>query len=251
MSKSKVALAKVKQESTASSVIDAISGWEQEQKRKLVDLGQGPKSYKEILSYLKNEIALADTMVDVNYTVKCFRDDGVYQLNRAIEELVGASPAKIEKNPSGGTRNVETLDIELANGVRKKVIYGAINLPDMGEDANINIGYNFRNRELFVTGSCQHKFSPLMDQIINRTKQLLNTESIYKDMAIELDGNFTPKALNLSNIDKELMVISTKVQFNLRPLLGRIRNPEECKAKGIPLKYGVLFSGRYGEPFSA
>src|SRR5690606_32457536 len=74
----------------------------------------------------------------------------------------------------------------------------------------------------------------------------LNTESIYQNQAIELDANFRPKIVDLSNIDKEFMILSEKTKQDLKPLMSRIEHPDKCRAKGIPLKTGILMEGPYG-----
>ena len=121
-----------------------------------------------------------------------------------------------------------------------------IDLPDAGEDAHIDIAYDQSRTTLFVKGSCQFRFAPVIDSIISRTKQLLNTQSIYKDQAFELGADYKPKILPLHNIDKEFMVLSDEAEMALRPLMARITRADECRAKNIPLKYGVLMAGSYG-----
>jgi hypothetical protein len=71
-------------------------------------------------------------MVSFRYKIPCFRNDGVYQLHRSIEENIGVAASKADQKPSGGGDHpMDTLDITLADGTRKKIPYGTINLPDM------------------------------------------------------------------------------------------------------------------------
>ena len=55
-----------------------------------------------------------------------------------------------------------------------------------------------------------------------------------------------PKILDLSSIDNQLMVLSKKTQYDLRPIYARLNNPQLCIEKGIPLKFGALLEGSYG-----
>ena len=225
-----------------------INKYDQVQKDKLVKLGNGRKSYKDILIYLDNEIKMSTKIASFRHSIMCFKNDGVYQLNKAIEEIYGASAAKAEGGgPSGGSdRPIETIDVILADGTRIKAPYGQIDLPELGEDANINIQYDQVENVLLITGQCEFRFSPMIDDIVTGTRHLLNTESVYKDQAIELDSQCNPTVMDLSNIDKEFMVLSAKTQYDLRPLMTRIEKPEQCIEKGIPLKTGVLLEGIYG-----
>jgi len=224
--------------------------WELEKKAELVKLGQGPKAYNEILAHLESEIENAGRMTNFDYKISCFMSDGVYQLNRAIEEIIGVSHVQQGKQPSGGgDRPMDTVDVRLANGVRKKVPYGNIELPDMGEDAIIQIGYSNGSKFLHVRGKCQFKFNSLIDTIIDRTKELLNTDSIYKNQTFEINANVEggqPQIIDLGTLDKEVMILSEETEGALSPLYARILHAENCKKAGIPMKFGAILEGPYG-----
>ena len=228
-------------------VKNRISKYEEQQKQKLVQLGQSKKSYVNILAFLESEIAQSTKMSNFSYRLLCFRDDGIYQLNRAIEEIYGVSSGKADSNASGGEKMIETVDITLSDGTRIKVPYGNIALPEAGNGAQIKINYDYGTQTLLVTGSCEFRFSSLMDDIIERTRELLTTESIYRNQAIEIvDESCLPKIIDLTNIDKEFMVLSDETKYSLIPLEARIKKSEACISKGIPLKFGALLEGPYG-----
>lgn len=223
--------------------------WDKEKKQELINLGNSQKSYDSIVRYLEVEIANSKRMTNFEYKISCFKNDGIYQLSRAIEQFIGVSDVKNEEKPSGGEGNMNTIDIQLADGTRKKVPYGDINLPNMGENAMVSIGYDNQRQVLYVSGSCQFRFQHLMDQIIDRTNELLNTDSIYKNQAFEINGNTNdgqPILMDLKNIDKEIMILSDETEYALSPLKARITKPQECLAKNIPLKFGCLLEGPYG-----
>ena len=224
--------------------------WDAEKKADLKVLSEGPKPYSEILLYLENEISSSKKMTDFRYKIPCFMNDGIYQLSRAIEENIGVTSVQDDKGgPSSGPANMSTIDMTLANGVRKKIPYGDINLPGMGENARIQIRYNIENKNLHVTGSAEFKYQTLLDKIIDRTIVLLNTDSIYKNQAIEIDGNIDsgqPRVLSLEHIDKEIMILSVDTEYELSPLYARILHPERCIANRIPIKFGALLDCGYG-----
>jgi SpoVK/Ycf46/Vps4 family AAA+-type ATPase len=113
----------------------------------------------------------------------------------------------------------------------------------------IQIYYADAERKLYIRGKCQFKFQSLIDSIIDRTKQLLKTDSIYKDLTIEIhkdiDGG-QPSILNLDKYAQEVMILSEKTNYAIRPLKARILHPEKCKRAGIPMKFGALLEGPYG-----
>lgn len=225
--------------------------WDNEKKADLVKIGNSAKPYADILVFLETEIANSKRMTAFRYKIPCFMNDGIYQLHRAIEENVGSSSIKEEEaGPSGGGgRPVDTIDITLANGVRKKIPYGEIDLPGMGDGAKIEIFYSEREKYLSVKGSCQFKFQALIDKIIDRANELLNTDSIYKSQAFEINAAVNagqPQIMNLNNLDTEIMILSEETEYALSPLTARIEFPEKCLEKGIPMKFGCLLEGGYG-----
>lgn len=225
-----------------------VNQYEEKQKKKLVELGEGPKPWRDIVKFLKNEIELAAKMSNFHHQILCFRSDGCYALNRAIEMIYGVSQGKGDDKPSGGGEsNLETLDIKLADGTRIKVPYGKIALPEAGEGANIEISYDKATNMLHVVGSCEFQWASMIDEIVDQARLFLNTESIYKSQAIELNADFEPNIIDLSNIDNEFMVLSETTKQEMKPFDSRILYPEKCVAMGIPLKLGVLLEGPYGK----
>lgn len=230
-----------------STVIqEKAHSFEEEQKAKIIAVCSGNMKYADVLNFIENEIEQSKKMSSFRYSIRCWRSDGAYQLNKAITEVFGVARAKQDSQPSGGENPIETLDIILADGSRTKVPYGTIDMSDLGEGSCISISYDFDNHNLEVRGKCQYKFQSLMDDIISRTKELLATESIYKNQILEITDINDPRILKLDGIDKQLMVLSQKTEFELQPLRSRIFYPEKCIARGIPLKYGCLLEGKYG-----
>lgn len=231
-------------------IAKAQKAWDVEKKQELVKLGESKKPYNEILQFLENEIATSKKMTNFDYQISCFKNDGIYQLYRAIEETIGASEIKDEKKPSDdGVNPINTVDIKLANGIRKKIPYGKIALPEMGKDAQITIGYDSDTKKLIVRGTCQFRYQHLIDTIIDRTKVLLNTDSIYKYQAFEINqavNEGQPELLDLADLNKEVMILSEETEYALSPLTARIHYPDKCTKKGIPLKFGCILEGPYG-----
>jgi len=201
--------------------------------------------YAEVLKFIEGEIEQSKKQTNFRYSLKCWKADGAYQFNRAIQEIFGTANAKTDGSPSGDS-TIETLDVIFANGSRTKVPYGEIALPDLGTDSSITIAYDTDRNNLVIKGTCQFKYQSLIDDIVDRTKELLSTSSIYKNQALEITDINNPQILSLDGIDKQLMVLSKKTEFELQPLKSRILYPEKCRQRGIPLKTGVLLEGKYG-----
>lgn len=230
---------------TTAAIAARVNKYEESQKQRIIEVCQSNMKYADVLGFIEGEIKQSKKMASFKYTLLCWKPDGVYQLNRAINEVFGSAVSKEDKSPSGNS-NIDTVDVILADGSRTKVPFGKISLEELGEDSEININYDYDRHLLLVKGQCQFKYQSLIDDIVERTKELLATESIYKNQALEITNLSEPKIMTLAGIDKQFMVLSKKTEFELQPLRSRILYPEKCIAKGIPLKYGCLLEGKYG-----
>ncbi len=230
---------------TTAAIAARVNKYEESQKQRIIEVCQSNMKYADVLGFIEGEIKQSKKMAAFKYTLLCWKPDGVYQLNRAINEVFGSAVSKEDKSPSGNS-NIDTVDVILADGSRTKVPFGKISLEELGEDSEININYDNDRHLLLVKGQCQFKYQSLIDDIVERTKELLATESIYKNQALEITNLSEPKIMTLAGIDKQFMVLSKKTEFELQPLRSRILYPEKCIAKGIPLKYGCLLEGKYG-----
>lgn len=230
---------------TTAAIAARVNKYEESQKQRIIEVCQSNMKYADVLGFIEGEIKQSKKMASFKYTLLCWKPDGVYQLNRAINEVFGSAVSKEDNSPSGNN-NVDTVDVILADGSRTKVPFGKISLEELGEDSEININYDNDRHLLLVKGQCQFKYQSLIDDIVERTKELLATESIYKNQALEITNLSEPKIMTLAGIDKQFMVLSKKTEFELQPLRSRILYPEKCIAKGIPLKYGCLLEGKYG-----
>ena len=230
---------------TTAAIAARVNKYEESQKQRIIEVCQSKMKYADVLGFIEGEIKQSKKMASFKYTLLCWKPDGVYQLNRAINEVFGSAVSKEDKSPSGNS-NIDTVDVILADGSRTKVPFGKISLEELGEDSEININYDNDRHLLLVKGQCQFKYQSLIDDIVERTKELLATESIYKNQALEITNLSEPKIMTLAGIDKQFMVLSKKTEFELQPLRSRILYPEKCIAKGIPLKYGCLLEGKYG-----
>lgn len=233
-------------QSTEDALKKKINSFEEQQKERIINACRSNMKYAEVLKFIKNEIEQSEKDITIDYTIRCWKADGAYQFNKAVEEIFGVSMAKEDKSPSG-SNTITTLDVVLADGTRKKVPFGEISLEELGEGSHIEMNYDDSEHEMYITGKCKFKYQSLIDDIIERTKELLSKESIYKRQALEIsDIDEEPKILNLDGIDSQLMVLSKKTEYELQPLKSRILFPEKCRQRGIPLKYGCLLEGKYG-----
>ena len=206
----------------------------------------GKVSYPDFIKSCIDADKQNHRMSRINHHFRCFKNDGIYQLNRAITNVFGTVVSNEEKGPSVVEQTVNMVDIQLADGTRTKAPYGDIALDSLGEGSTISINYNDETHELLITGKCQQMHMAIIDKIVDQTKEYLATESIYKGQGIQIDDINNPEIMDLAKMDKQLMILSRKTKYDLGPIYARILTPEKCIQKGIPLKYGTLLEGGYG-----
>ena len=109
-------------------------------KQRMIEVLQSNVKYADALGFIEGEIKQSKKMASFKYSLLCWKPDGVYQLNRAINEIFGSAVSKEDNSPSGNS-NIDTVDVVLADGSRTKVPFGKISLEELGEDSEININY--------------------------------------------------------------------------------------------------------------
>lgn len=240
-------MSEVKKAGRTGALKQKKNQWEKQQKQRMAEMFLDEKiSYADCIKASLDADKQNHRMSRINHHLRCFKSDGIYQLNKAITGVFGAVVSNEEHGPSVGDQTVNMVDIQLADGTRTKAPYGDIALDSLGEGSMISINYDESKHELLVTGKCQQMYMSIMDDIIEATKHFLATESIYKGQALEITDINDPQILDLSSIDQQLMVLSKSTKYALLPIEARLTEPQVCIERGIPLKYGALLEGPYG-----
>ena len=240
-------MSEVKKAGRTGALKQKKNQWESQQKQRMAEMFMDPKiSYADCIKASIDADKQNHRMSRINHHLRCFKSDGIYQLNKAITGVFGAVVSNEEHGPSVGDQTVNMVDIQLADGTRTKAPYGDIALDSLGEGSMISINYDDSKHELLVTGKCQQMYMTIMDDIIEATKHFLATESIYKGQALEITDINDPQSLDLSSIDQQLMVLSKSTKYALLPIEARLTEPQVCIERVIPLKYGALLEGPYG-----
>lgn len=218
-------------------------------KEKMVSIVQDPTvSPTKLLNIIENEIKRQDDEVSFNYYIECFFEDGTYALSLAVEEVIGFTSQKMDKNMSGQGDPPQMLDILFSDGTRLKVPIGRIQVPLFGPNSYIDINYHSKERLMKIEGVCQNKYRDDMDQIMDITKEILKKQSIYSGKAIKLSEtpNESPAFIDVSNYDKIKVFLNPSATVAAMEIEERIKNPEELVKNNIPVKMGVLLPGPFG-----
>ena len=93
---------------TTAAIAARVNKYEESQKQRIIEVCQSNMKYADVLGFIEGEIKQSKKMASFKYTLLCWKPDGVYQLNRAINEVFGSAVSKEDKSPSGNS-NIDTV----------------------------------------------------------------------------------------------------------------------------------------------
>jgi transitional endoplasmic reticulum ATPase len=223
--------------------------------KKIID----KKPIEECINYIEQTVEEQLSEATVSYEIFGYKDDILYQLNKAVKEIQGYSTLKSQDTMSkkGG---ISLESVQISKNEFVKVPSGVINVPGLGEDGQNGIlEFIFRPKNskrkrgeayvgLFgnveVIATVQNRYIPVIEKIIARTKELLKTDSIYGSKSITISEDY--RISFNENYVLPPLIINQNVEFEVNVIKSRIKNTKTLKEKGIDIKYGVLLSGNYG-----
>lgn len=83
-------------QSTKDVLKKKVNFFEQQQKERIITACKSDMKYAEVLAFIKNEIEMSEQNVSLKYNIKCWKTDGAFQFNRAVEEIFGSVKAERE-----------------------------------------------------------------------------------------------------------------------------------------------------------
>lgn len=200
-----------------------------------------------IMEILQNIEALINNQLQVTkFTYKiphCFITDGAYAIFRAVNDTKGVASLG---NNGPSPKAPETIEVKFNDGTSIHVPWGKINIPGMS-GAFFNMSYNTNTMTLTISGECQRRFEHLMTDLVNRARNYILTDSIYRGHAIQLDENLhTPTFLDLEEISSMELILNPNTAVEVETLAAKLAAPERCSQLGISLRDSVLFEGPFG-----
>lgn len=196
--------------------------------------------------------------IEIKETVNAFVWDGAIAFQKALQELFGWSVAQAEEGPMPGMKGdpPRMLSIQIAHDRVGLVPWGIFTVPGMSGNLQTGYAYEQGMMKFAVTGITKRKYEEKFRAIIQRTREIVAQESIYKGKAFKLrfmnDAGDRlkmpePVFLDLSRVNPEELVFSHDVtQAVSTSLFTPIEQTEKCREFKIPLKRGVLLYGPYG-----
>ena len=207
-----------------------------------------------VVESLQRQIAADEEKKEVSAAIPAFPYDGAHAMHLALEELFGFVISENMKTMFGNTNQDITLTIN-AQGDKVTVPWGRFSVP--GIEGLLMTSYQWEDERVIfqIRGEIKGKHQSKFDTLVERTKQILLTQSIYKGKVLRAkftdnrgdrlpvpEISFTDASGASAPIFNE--VLTDKLEYDL---LSYIQHQDLArKLNGGTLKRGVLLAGPYG-----
>lgn len=207
------------------------------------------------IAFMTKVMEEEEQIVDIMEPVDSYIWDGAYQFNVAMKEMFGHVHGKTIKTLFGD-RPPKFMSVEYEYGKHTEVPWGLFELPGFEEGEVLGTGAAEKDgKNIFVIhGRVKRKRKAIIQELAQRVRELVRTQSIYKGKAIELptvgtaiDTDKAPRFLDLSRVNEQELTFSPSLQLELEAnLFDSITHPKEVAQLGVPSKRTVVLAGVYG-----
>lgn len=203
-------------------------------------------------AYENEDVVISEAIDDV------FVWDGALALMEALEIVFGMALQQSEVVEMAGRKlKIPPRLISIETGIDEttKVPWGQFMLPGI-DDGYVECGVKRDNKGRFifqVNAKVKHKNEEMIAKLIDTTRRIAKTKSIYKGKAISIrftndEGNQlplpSPRFMRLPDVK---VIFKKSLQDAIDSnILALIRHTDEVRKMGTPLKRGILFGGPYG-----
>lgn len=256
--------------STNSSSLEIVAGRNEELAlvaKKVVDVvkveNHGDKlilpqglTTKRAIEVLRAKMEYEEQVVSINAPIDAFVPDAAHALYRVLEDKFGWVNA-VATPTIFGPRPPEVISVSIGINQHVQVPWGRFVVPGI-EDGFLHTGTIFKDgRYVFqIGGQVKRKYESAVSEIVEAVKAYLRAHSIFKGKAFSLrlkdDGGDMlpmpePKWLDLNPALENTLIFNDDVMANINiSIFTFIEHTEKIRQSKIPLKRGVLLSGRFG-----
>jgi transitional endoplasmic reticulum ATPase len=207
----------------------------------------------QAIEVLKRRMAYDEETVAVIRNFDVFPWDGAVALNEVLSQRYGWATAEATysffgKNPP------QLRSVEVGYGKTIQVPWGKFKIP--GVDAELYTGVDEkRGRKVFsLSTEVKRKYEKEVQALYDDVQTYLNSHSIYRGKAIELDfskltdeGLVEPRFMDTENTDPQGLIFSEEVQADMDTnVFTPIIRYQDAKRAKLKFKRGVLMAGPFG-----
>jgi transitional endoplasmic reticulum ATPase len=214
-------------------------------------------SYDRAITVIQRQKEYESQKVNITENIPGFVWDAAICLQRVMNERFGWVTAAAEKD-SFGENPPQLISVNVGVGKTEQVPWGQFEIPNIEGTIQTGMGVDEHGKKVFqINATVKRRFTEVIKEIAQLTRERLKTDSIYRSHAIKLmfhdeekDEHHDPPIcsfLDLTDVIPEELVfsddIATQVQTNL---FTPIQQTDAVTKSNIPLKRGVLLAGKYG-----
>lgn len=186
--------------------------------------------------------------------VNAYYLDGAVAFNEAMRRIYGWTEAVAIPGFFGPTPP-QMLQVEVGFGESRLIPTGRFELP--GVTGFVQIGQAMKHGRIIMSfaASVKRKNEAAIHKLVELTREIVAAESIYRGKAFRIrfkdeNGMQTdaqPQFLDLSSVKADELIFSESVDAAVRTsVFTPIEFTEAVRGAKIPLKRGVLLTGKYG-----
>ena len=214
-------------------------------------------SPKRAIEWITRRMEEDEREVAINEPVESYPLDGAHALMVALKQKYGWAEA-VPTPSFWGERPPALVGVEIAPGKTTQVVWGRVEIPGLA--GYLSTGFAKREgRFIFcIQGKVKQKHKAEVAEIVALTKQIVREKSLYKGKAIKVnlveedEDTFdpqenAPRFIDTSKVDESKVILNDDVMAQvIDSVFVPMEMSQRCREFGIPLKRGVLLSGRYG-----
>lgn len=211
-------------------------------------------SPETVLSTIKTWVESEEKLIAVNSTIEGIPIDAAYALQNTILHELGFTDLQSTPGFWGNTPPT-FLSVPIDHtGATADVYVGRMALPGL-ENAWLQSQASEDQLTLHVSAQVKKKQQYLLNQILDRARDMVREESLYKGKAFELeldeqtnDGStkmVIPKFWNIAE-EKQLILNADAQGLIEATLWTPILKAAALRKRGIPIKRGILLNGKFG-----
>lgn len=188
---------------------------------------------------------------DVRETILGAPWDAAVAVYRAMQHIYGVVLSRSIETWFGEIRpDLLTVQTDAAGGVIQVPI-GRVQLPNIANPVYVSL----QPTGVILSGTVTRKDRTLLVQIVDKAKELLSTNSVYRGKAVrfqvtdqgEMQITEQPTFINLDLVIESMMIHTKETQAQIATnIFSPLRNTAACRRHHIPLKRGILLEGKYG-----
>ncbi len=189
-----------------------------------------------------------EQMIVLHETIDVYPWDGARAFSRAIKQRFGFA-----ESAGAGFRPANVITIETDIDSRESIPWGGFKIPGIDGTVYTQNSRNNDGRLIFsVAAEVKKKHGPIIRELMDLTRSILATESIYRGKAIKFkcdsDGEeMPPEFIDVSRVNPDELIYTLDTMDQVETtVFAPLRRREWCQALGVPFKRGVCLLGIYG-----